>query len=134
MRATPFDEKMHLAPIPFELSVCQAAKKLKQRGLDWTPHAGCFVWDEFKTITVPSPFPNHIYFILNLGHFLKIFGTIQNLREKMVWIPTEYQAHQLAQKIGNITEQSDTLTVHSDPLIRLTALYELLEIALIQKK
>ena len=35
---------------------------------------------------------NRIHFILNLGHFLKIFETIENMKVKLVWLPTCHQA------------------------------------------
>ena len=74
MKPTPFNSKTDLPPIPFDLRHCQAAAQLKERGLPWTPHVGCFVWDPDAIMEVTSPFPNRIYFILNLGHFLRIFG------------------------------------------------------------
>lgn len=100
MKSTPFDPNTNLAPLPFSDEICQSAKSLKNKGLSWQPHVGCFVWDEDGNINVPSPFPNQIYFILNLGHFLKIFETIENMQDKLVWIPSFYQAQQIAQKLN----------------------------------
>ena len=104
MKARPFNISTDLAPIPFSEDVCRAAKSLKQKGLDWNPHVGCFVWDENNSIEVASPFPNQIYFILNLGHFLKIFDTIENMKEKLVWIPTLHQAKQICKRL-NISQK-----------------------------
>jgi hypothetical protein len=95
MKATPYNPVTDLAPIPFSDSLCQAAKALKQSGLQWEPHVGCFVWDEFGKMTVPSPFPNNIYFILNLGQFIRILGSVDHLKNNMVWLPTMHQTQQL---------------------------------------
>jgi hypothetical protein len=92
MKPTPFVEGTDLEPIPFSPEHCELAKELKEKGLEWKPHVGCFVWDEKGHIQVSSPFPNRIYFILNLGHFLRIFETIENMKEKLVWLPTWHQA------------------------------------------
>ncbi|MGD9031077.1 MAG: hypothetical protein PVH02_00355 [Desulfobacteraceae bacterium] len=92
MKPTPFVAGTDLEPIPFSSEHCALAKELKEKGLDWHPHVGCFVWDEKGHIKISSPFPNRIYFILNLGHFLRIFETIENMRDKLVWLPTWHQA------------------------------------------
>ena len=96
MKSTPFDPALDLAPTPFEERHCLLALQLKEAGLRWRPHAGCFVWDREGVIQVPSPFPRQIYFILNLGRFLDIFNTIESLTEKLVWLPTWHQARLLA--------------------------------------
>ena len=96
MKSTPFDPALDLAPTPFEERHCLLALQLKEAGLRWRPHAGCFVWDREGVIQVPSPFPRQVYFILNLGRFLDIFNTIESLTEKLVWLPTWHQARLLA--------------------------------------
>lgn len=105
MKSTPFNPETDLAPIPFTEEVCLAAKEMKERGLKWQPHVGCFVWDEKRLIEVSSPFPNRIYFILNLGHFLKRFETVENIAEQLVWLPTWQQARLIANQIGISKEQ-----------------------------
>jgi len=77
--------------VHFEKSVCEKALALKTSGLDWTPHAGCFVWDPAGKVGVPSPFPGNVYFILNLNHFLRIFGSVDSMKEHLVWLPTHHQ-------------------------------------------
>jgi hypothetical protein len=99
MKSTPFNNNQNYAPIPFDQEFCQLALELKEKGLKWHPHVGCFVWDPEESIPVPSPFPQRIYFILNLNHFLKIFGSLQNMKEKLVWIPTWQQARQLCNEM-----------------------------------
>jgi hypothetical protein len=100
MKPTPFVEGTDLEPIPFSLEHCALAKELKEKGLDWHPHVGCFVWDEEGHIEVSSPFPNRIYFILNLGHFLRIFSTIENMKAKLVWLPTWHQAKTICKNLN----------------------------------
>ena len=92
MKPTPFNPETDLAPIPFTEKHCQAASKLKKAGLLWKPHVGCFVWDPEGYIKVDSPFPERIYFILNLGHFLRLFEATKKMVEKLVWLPTWHQA------------------------------------------
>ena len=71
-------EGTDLEPIPFSSRHCKLAKRLKEKGLDWEPHVGCFVWDENGHISVSSPFPNRIYFIPNLDHFFKSLSSINS--------------------------------------------------------
>ena len=100
MKYAPFNPDTDLPPIPFDLPHCQAAAQLKERGLPWTPHVGCFVWDPDEVIEVTSPFPDRIYFILNLGHFLRIFGSLEEISQKLVWLPTYHQARLLCDQLG----------------------------------
>lgn len=99
MKSTPFYAESDLAPVPFTDEICRAARLMKEKGLEWRPHVGCFVWDENQFIEVSSPFPHRVYFILNLGHFLKRFETIENIIDKLVWIPTWHQARQVCKRL-----------------------------------
>lgn len=105
MKSTPFDPKEDLAPIPFTERVCIFAKSLKENGLIWDPHPGCFVWDPTRALKVSSPFPNNIYFVLNVSHFEKLLGNKQTMRRRLVWLPTWYQARQLLQKLNTPPEE-----------------------------
>lgn len=100
MKPTLFNPETDLPPISFDLRHCQAAAQLKEKGLAWTPHVGCFVWDPDEFIEVASPFPYRIYFILNLGHFLRLFGSREEITEKLVWLPTYHQARLLCDRLG----------------------------------
>jgi len=31
--------------MPFDEGICQKALEMKNSGLAWRPHVGCFVWD-----------------------------------------------------------------------------------------
>jgi len=100
MRATPFNHETDLPPIPFDETHCRLAAKLKEAGLPWKPHVGCFVWDRDEHIPVPSPFPGRIYFILNLHRFLEIFGSVEQVADCLVWLPTWHQARLLCSSLG----------------------------------
>lgn len=98
MKSTPFDPETDLPPIPFTHALCETALSLKKSGLPWEPHVGCFVWDPEETIPVDSPFPNRIYFILNLGHFLKFYASKAEMAQRLVWLPTWDQAKLLVER------------------------------------
>ena len=89
-----------LPPTPFGKDHRELALRLKQAGLAWKPHVGCFVWDREGLIPADSPFPDRVYFILNLGHFLRLLGTAERVRERLVWLPTWHQARLAAEKLG----------------------------------
>lgn len=93
------NENYLLTPIPFDDRLMDLALDLKNSGLPWSPHVGCFVWDRHGVISTPSPFPKGIYFILSIKRFLKIFGDVEQMKERLVWLPTWYQAMQVCQQL-----------------------------------
>lgn len=122
------DEKYGLAPIPFDDRLMDLALDLKNSGLPWSPHVGCFVWDHNGCISAPSPFPKRVYFILSMKRFLKIFGDVEKMKEHLVWLPTWYQAIQLCRQLDITNAYVDragsgkTSFTPVDELIRLYAL------------
>lgn len=100
MQPTPFNPESDLAPIPFDRETCKLAAALKKDGLPWFPHVGCFVWDPDRHIKPASPFPHDIYFILSLPRFIDIFGSIDAIQAKLIWLPTWHQARLLCQRYG----------------------------------
>ena len=100
MKSIAFNPENDLAPLPFNKQVCRLAMQMKQLGLTWQPHVGCFVWDPDGFIRPESPFPDQIYFILSIPRFIDIFGTVEHIAEKLVWLPTWHQARLLCQKLG----------------------------------
>jgi hypothetical protein len=58
------------------------------------------VWDAEGIIEVGSPFPENIYFILSLPRSISIFGSIEAMREKLVWLLTWHQARLLCRRLG----------------------------------
>ena len=105
MNPIPFDPATDVAPAPFEQRHLELARQMKERGLAWKPHVGCFVWDPAAHIEAESPFPLRVYFILSLPRFIAIFGNRKVIADKLVWLPTWHQARLLALKRGIGTEK-----------------------------
>jgi hypothetical protein len=104
MNSKHFNPEKDLAPMPFDKSICQRALDMKKGGLIWRPHVGCFVWDPDKFIKPASPFPGRIYFILSLARFIEIFDTIDQIAQKLVWLPTWHQARLLCRQLGIVDD------------------------------
>ena len=100
-----FDPEKNLATTPFDERHILLAQELKRCGLPFEPHFGCFVWDPQKCIAADSPFPSRVYFILSLPRFLDIFGSMENIVQKLVWLPTWHQARLVSRKLG-VDDQS----------------------------
>lgn len=94
-----------LAPMPFNAQQCRVALALKEAGLPWAPHVGCFVWDPNGYIPASSPFPGRIYFILNLEHFLKYFPSFEVMSQQLIWLPTWHQTRLLCAQFGVENEE-----------------------------
>ena len=86
--------------MPFDERICRLAQDIKDLGLKWKPHVGCFVWDPDHHIKPDSPFPGRIYFILSLPRFIDLLGSMEAIVEKLVWLPTWHQARLLCQQMG----------------------------------
>ncbi|MGL4464731.1 MAG: hypothetical protein ACRC1K_21465 [Planctomycetia bacterium] len=76
------------------------ARRLHERGLPWTPHVGCYVYDAAGVIEVPSPFQVRVYFILDLKHFLRRAPSLDALKQAMVWLPQYHQCRRLLADFG----------------------------------
>jgi hypothetical protein len=100
MKPIPFNPRKDLAPVVFDTKICRLATEIKRLRIPWQPHVGCFVWDPDKHIKADSPFPHRIYFILSLPRFMAIFGSIEAIAEKLVWLPTWHQARLLCEQLG----------------------------------
>ena len=100
MTTQKFNPEEDIAPMPFDNQICLKALEMKNSGLVWRPHVGCFVWDPDKIIKPDSPFPNRIYFILSLKRFIDIFETIDRIADELVWLPTYYQALDLYRQLA----------------------------------
>jgi hypothetical protein len=100
MRPIPFDANRDLAPIPFDERLLASALEMKNLGLTWHPHVGCFVWDATRRIQPDSPFPHNVYFVLSMPRFIGIFGSLKAMQEELVWVPTWHQARLLCRRMG----------------------------------
>jgi hypothetical protein len=76
------------------------AKQLRQRGLDWEPRAGHYVFDETGFCKQTSPFQEKVYFVLNYDYFMKAVGGVDRFKEIMVWLPTWDDARQILRRHG----------------------------------
>jgi hypothetical protein len=100
MTSKHFNPEKDLEPMPFDESIHRRALIMKESGLVWRPHVGCFVWDPDEFIKPASPFPGRVYFILSLTRFAEIFGSIDQIAEKLVWLPTWHQARLVCRQLG----------------------------------
>ena len=116
MTPVPFDPSNDLAPLPFDDRICRQARHMKAAGLKWRPHVGCFVWDPENCIKQDSPFPNRIYFVLSIPRFIEIFGDIETMAAKLVWLPTWHQARLICSDMGVPGEAVSTLWRNHDIL------------------
>lgn len=80
------------------------AQLFKAYGLEWQPTCGQYVLDQANLIEVPSPFQPKIYYILDLKHFLRRAGTIENLKQHMCWLPDWEQARDILESLGVSSE------------------------------
>jgi len=129
MKPVHFDPEKDLAPLPFDDRICHRALQIKAGGLKWQPHVGCFVWDPENYIKQDSPFPNRIYFVLSVPRFIQIFGDIEKMIEKLVWLPTWHQARLLCQGLGKPVDTVAKLWQGNDNLApgdELLAIYQVI--------
>ena len=124
-----FNPEKDLAPTPFDEQICRLALEMKNIGLTWQPYVGCFVWDSDSWIKPESPFPGRIYFILSLPRFIEIFGSIQEIARKLVWLPTWHQACLLSMRMGidaETREKSRQPAITRTPTAELFRIYRLI--------
>jgi hypothetical protein len=76
------------------------ARQMRDHGLPWDPAVGHYVHDETGLIEIPSPFQQHVYFILDMKHFLRRAGTVDALKARMLWLPQWHQARKIARDLG----------------------------------
>lgn len=91
-RATPF--------VPFTGEEITLARRLREAGLPWTPRPGHYVYDEKGIIDAPSPFQAKVYFILDMKHFLRRSGSVEELKQSLTWLPTWREARHWLETAG----------------------------------
>ena len=113
----------------FRIQDIYKARQLRDLGLRWEPQPGHYVWDEKKLIKQQSPFQEGVYFILDLKHFLRRSGTLDRLKQSMVWLPTWYDARLILQTM-EVDDKRVAKTLQSHSAIEqnqeLHILYELI--------
>lgn len=84
----------------FSAEEIELAQLLKAYGLEWQPQCGQYVFDQSHLIECASPFQPGVYFILDLRHFLRRSGTLEELQRRMCWLPDWQEARELLQHLG----------------------------------
>jgi hypothetical protein len=87
------------------------------------------VWDPDEFIKPASPFPGRIYFVLSLARFIEIFDTIEQIAQKLVWLPTWHQARLVCQQLGitdEVFEKQRQRRPSSQPVEELLGIYGLI--------
>jgi hypothetical protein len=74
----------------------EIARQMRDAGLVWEPAVGHYVYDETGLIDAPSPFQENVYFILDMKHFLRRSGTVEELKRRVFWLPQWHQVRQIA--------------------------------------
>jgi hypothetical protein len=124
-----FDPEKNLAPTAFDERICHLASRMKSLGLEWQPHAGCFVWDPDKLIKPESPFPGRIYFVLSMARFIEIFGSVEEMARTLVWLPTWHQAcliYRMMSAADTTCERFPSSAGAQNPTEQLIRIYELM--------
>ena len=65
----------------------EIAKKLNELEIQWQPQAGQYVFDLKGIIEKSSPFQAGVYFILDIKHFLRRAGSVEDIKAAMCWLP-----------------------------------------------
>ena len=65
----------------------EIAKKLHELKIQWQPQAGQYVFDIKGVIEKSSPFQTGVYFILDIKHFLRRAGSVEDIKAAMCWLP-----------------------------------------------
>lgn len=89
-----------MASVNFSVEELELAQLFKAYGLNWVPMVGHYVLDQSDLIECDSPFQDRVFYILDLKHFLRRSETVENLAERMCWLPTWEQARELLLKYG----------------------------------
>lgn len=78
----------------------EIAKKLHELNLQWNPQAGDYVFDIKGIIDKSSPFQTGVYFILDIKHFLRIAGSIEEMKAAMCWLPLWEDCRKILKSLG----------------------------------
>ncbi|MBN8601831.1 MAG: hypothetical protein E6R05_05470 [Candidatus Moraniibacteriota bacterium] len=78
----------------------ELAKAIKKAGFNWKPEPGHFVLDDDQVFHHASPFQDHVFFILDLQHFLRYTGSIDGMKSRLVWLPSWHDAREQLRKLG----------------------------------
>ncbi len=77
----------------------ELAQLFKAFGLPWTPACGHYLLDQSELIECESPFQDRVFFILDLKHFLRRSGTLEQLKERVCWLPDWHDAREILKQL-----------------------------------
>ncbi len=78
----------------------ELAQLFKAYGLEWSPAPGQYVLDQSGLIECASPFQGRVFFILDLKHFVRRCGTLEELKQRMCWLPDWDDARQILRELA----------------------------------
>ena len=114
----------------FSIPEIELAQLFKAYGLEWTPQCGHYVLDQAQLVQSASPFQPNVYYILDLKHFLRRSGTLEQLKQRMCWLPDWQDARQLLQQLGVSSVTVAQRLIHSRAIennLERLELYRLIE-------
>ncbi len=83
----------------------ELAQLFKAYGLDWNPTCGQYVLDQSNLVECSSPFQDRVFFILDLKHFLRRAGNLDELKRRLCWLPDWHEARNLLRQMGVSSDQ-----------------------------
>ena len=99
------------------------ATRLKAAGIHWQPQRGQYVFDGGGKIRPSSPFQPHVYYFHDFQCFVDYFGSIEQLQENLVWLPTYEECRSLIRDQQQLTK---AVCIGLKDYCELDALYGLL--------
>lgn len=78
----------------------EVAARLRILELPWHPQAGKYVFDLKGIIEKNSPFQKGVYFILDIKHFLRRAGSVEDIKASMCWLPLWEDCRDILKKLG----------------------------------
>jgi anthranilate phosphoribosyltransferase len=124
------ESPQNTSPHPrFSKRAIELAKELKQSGLVWEPQPGHFVYDPQRVLPHESPFQDRLFFVLDLKHFVRHAGSVQQMVEQMTWLPAWWDARLWLRNAGVDDAQVASHLVERKAIARndeLVVLYEMM--------
>jgi hypothetical protein len=115
----------------------ELARELKAFGLCWTPATGHYVYDEEDRIQETSVFQQGVYLFLDDDDFTDHFGSIEQLKDSLIWLPSWTDAREVLRSMGVHDEDVELELVRRSAIAKgteLLTLYEMIAQELSEKK
>ena len=78
----------------------EIAREIHDFGLPWMPGVGQYVYDLKGVIEKESPFQQGVYFILDIKHFIRRAGSVDEIKETMCWLPLWEDCREILRGFG----------------------------------